>query len=256
MKRKKFERELYKLQAELCKLQDWVKQSDAKIVVVFEGRDAAGKGGVIKRLTERVSPRVFRVVALPKPTEREKTQLYMQRYIEQFPAGGEIVIFDRSWYNRAGVERVMEFCSEKDCQRFLRTCSLFERELVESDITLIKYFLDVGQDEQERRFRARITDPRKQWKLSPMDIESMRRWWDYTQAYDEMIAATDTDYAPWYVVDSNDKRKARLNCIGHFLSLIPYEEVPFSAPKLPNRKKRSSNIPKEIHALHRVNDRY
>lgn len=256
MKRKKFERELYKLQAELCKLQDWVKQSGVKIVVVFEGRDAAGKGGVIKRLTERVSPRVFRVVALPKPTEREITQIFMQRYIEQFPAGGEIVIFDRSWYNRAGVERVMEFCSEKDCQHFLRTCPLFERELVESDITLVKYFLDVGQDEQERRFRARITDPRKQWKLSPMDIESMRRWWDYTQAYDEMIAATDTEYAPWYVVDSNDKRKARLNCIGHFLSLIPYDEVPFSAPKLPGRKKRDPDTPNEIRALNRVNDRF
>lgn len=252
MKRKDFERELYKLQAELCKLQDWVKQSNAKIVVVFEGRDAAGKGGVIKRFTERVSPRIFRVVALPAPTEREKTQLYMQRYIDHFPAGGEIVIFDRSWYNRAGVERVMEFCSEKECQRFLRTCPLFERELAESGITLIKYFLDVGQEEQERRFRARITDPRKRWKLSPMDLESMRRWWDYTQAYDDMIDATDTDYAPWYVVDSNDKRKARLNCISHFLSLVPYEEIPFSPPKLPSRQKRDKDIPKKLRALHQV----
>lgn len=252
MKRKDFERELYKLQAELCKLQDWVKHSNAKIVVVFEGRDAAGKGGVIKRLTERVSPRVFRVVALPAPTEREKTQLYMQRYIDHFPAGGEIVIFDRSWYNRAGVERVMEFCSEKQHKRFLRVCPLFEREVVEGGIILIKYFLDVGQDEQERRFLSRIDDPRKRWKLSPMDLESMRRWWDYTQAYDDMIEATDTDYAPWYVVDSNDKRKARLNCISHFLNLVPYEEIPFSPPKLPSRQKRDRDMPKKLRALHRV----
>lgn len=256
MKRKDFERELYKLQAELCKVQDWVKHSGEKIIVVFEGRDAAGKGGVIKRLTERVSPRVFRVVALPAPTDREKTQLYAQRYIEQFPAGGEIVIFDRSWYNRAGVERVMEFCTEKQHQRFLRVCPLFEREIVESGITLIKYFLDVGQDEQERRFRARITDPRKHWKLSPMDLESMRRWWDYTQAYTDMIEATDTDYAPWYVVDSNDKREARLNCISHFLSLIPYEEIPFSPPKLPSRKERDPDTPKKLRALHRVPELY
>ena len=256
MKRKAFEREMYRLQVELCKLQEWIKQSGAKIIVVFEGRDAAGKGGVIKRLTERVSPRVFRVVALPAPTEREKTQLYIQRYLQHFPAGGEIVIFDRSWYNRAGVERVMGFCDESEALRFLRVCPSFERELGEQGITLIKYFLDVGQDEQERRFRARIDDGRKHWKLSPMDLESMRRWWDYTQAYDEMIAATDTDYAPWYVVDSNDKRTARLNCISHFLSLIPYEEVPFDAPKLPSRKKRDPDTPKELRALHHVPELY
>ena len=256
MNRKEFDQEMRKLHIELCKLQEWIKQSDMKVVVVFEGRDAAGKGGVIKRITERVSPRVFRTVALPAPTEREKTQIYMQRYLQHFPASGEILIFDRSWYNRAGVERVMEFCPPEEVQRFLRVCPLFEREIVESGVTLIKYFLDVGQDEQERRFRARIDDGRKQWKLSPMDIESMRRWWDYTQAYDEMIAATDTDYAPWNVVDSNNKRKARLNCISHFLSLIPYEEIPFDAPKLPKRKNKESGTPDEIRALHHVPARY
>jgi polyphosphate kinase 2 len=248
MKRKEFNQEMRKLHVELCKVQKWIKQSDMKIVVVFEGRDAAGKGGIIKCMTERVSPRTFRTVALPAPTDREKTQLYLQRYLQHFPAAGEILIFDRSWYNRAGVERVMGFCTEEQALRFLRICSLFEREIVESGITLIKYFLDVGQDEQERRFQGRIEDGRKHWKLSPMDIESMRLWWDYTQAYDDMIAATDTDYAPWYIVDSNDKRKARLNCISHFLSLVPYEEIPFEAPKLPKRKKRDPDTPKEIRA--------
>jgi polyphosphate kinase 2 len=223
--RKEFESELYKLHAELCRLQDWAKHTGHRAVVVFEGRDAAGKGGVIKRITERVSPRVFRVVALPAPNERERTQLYIQRYIAHMPAAGEIVLFDRSWYNRAGVERVMGFCTDEQAEAFLRVCPGFERELVRSGIQLIKYFFDVSQEEQERRFRDRIEDPRKHWKLSPMDLESYRRWWDYSKAYKEMIEATDSEFAPWYKVVADDQRRARLNCIAHMLSLIPYEPV-------------------------------
>jgi len=224
-------------------------------VVVFEGRDAAGKGGVIKRITERVSPRVFRVVALPAPNERERSQLYIQRYIAHMPAAGEIILFDRSWYNRAGVERVMGFCTEEQAEAFLRVCPGFERELVRSGIQLIKYFFDVSQEEQERRFRDRIEDPRKQWKLSPMDLESYRRWWAYTAAYKEMIEATDSEFAPWYKVPADDKRRARLNCISHLLSLIPYEAVAQQNHELGKRNK-PKGTPAEPLFAHVVPDRF
>jgi polyphosphate kinase 2 len=237
-----YSKRLRALQVELAYLQAWVKQSGARIVIVFEGRDAAGKGGVIKRLTELVSPRVFRVVALPAPSDREKSQIYMQRYLTQFPAAGEIVIFDRSWYTRPGVERVMGFCSEEKARRFLELTPRFEAAMVEAGITLLKYFLDVSEEEQEKRFRQRIDDPVRQWKLSPMDVESYRRWWDYTNAYNEMIRATDTDYAPWWIVPSDDKKQARINCISHLLSSIPYERVPFEEPKLGKRQKRPENF--------------
>jgi polyphosphate kinase len=237
MPRKEFEEELEKLHAELVKVQLWVQQEGKRFVVVFEGRDAAGKGGVIKRITERVSPRVFRVVALPAPTEREKSQLYIQRYLEHFPAAGEIVLFDRSWYNRAGVERVMGFTSEREVQRFLHLCPLIERVIVESGIPLIKYWFEISEEEQTRRFQARIDDPRRIWKLSPMDLESHRRWYDYSRARDDMLQATDTSVAPWYLVDGNDKRRARLNCISHLLSVIPYKEVEREKAKLPKRQK-------------------
>jgi polyphosphate kinase len=243
MSRKAFEAELIKLQTELCRLQDWVKHEGARIIIVFEGRDAAGKGGVIKRITERVSPRVFRVVALPAPTEREKTQIYAQRYISHFPAAGEIILFDRSWYNRAGVERVMGFCTEHECERFLQVIPNFERELVDQGIILIKYFFDVSQEEQERRFRRRIDDPMRQWKLSPMDLESYKLWWNYTAAYNDMFSATDTDYAPWYIVEADDKRRARLNCIAHLLSVISYKKVPFEKPSLGKRLKKPKDVP-------------
>jgi len=243
MKRKVFEKRLEELQVELARLQEWVKHEGARIIVVFEGRDAAGKGGVIKRITERVSPRVFRVVALPAPTEREKTQIYAQRYIRHFPAAGEIIIFDRSWYNRLGVERVMGFCARHEYERFMRVVPDFERELVDQGIILIKYFFDVSQEEQERRFRQRIDDPMRQWKLSPMDLESYKRWWDYTAAYNDMMLATDTDCAPWNIVAADDKRRARLNCIAHLLSVIPYKEIPFDKPKLGKRKKKPKGVP-------------
>ncbi|ACP25636.1 probable regulatory protein [Sinorhizobium fredii NGR234] len=233
-----YAKELDRLQIEIAHLQAWVKKTGARIVIVFEGRDAAGKGGVIKRLTERVSPRVFRVVALPAPTDREKTQIYMQRYIQQLPAAGEVVIFDRSWYNRPGVERVMGFCTDEKAKRFLELAPRFEAAMVESGIVLLKYFLDVSEDEQERRFRQRIGDPLRQWKLSPMDVESYRRWWDYTRAYDEMIRMTDTEYAPWWIVPSDDKKQARINCISHILASIPYEHVKFDEPDLGKRQKR------------------
>jgi polyphosphate kinase 2 len=231
--RKTYERELAALQTELAYLQRWVKRSGARVIVIFEGRDAAGKGGAIKRITERVSPRVFRVVALPAPTEREKTQLYMQRYIAHFPAGGEVVLFDRSWYNRAGVERVMGFAAPDEVQQFLEATPELERQLVDNGIQLIKFFFDVSRREQERRFRKRFDDPLRQWKLSPMDMESWARWWDYTEAYAEMFRWTDTAWAPWYVVEADDKRRARLNCIAHMLELIPYERVSFEAPEIP-----------------------
>ena len=237
LKNKEFESKLAKLQEELVKVQLWVQHKGVKVVVIFEGRDAAGKGGVIKRITERVSPRVFRVVALPAPTEREKTQMYMQRYVQHLPAAGEIVVFDRSWYNRAGVERVMGFCSEHEVARFLEICPAFERALVESGIILIKYWFEVSQEEQTRRFQRRIEDGRKIWKLSPMDLESHRRWYDYSRARDEMLLATDTSYAPWYIVNADDKRRARLNCISHLLSLIPYKEIEREKVKLPDRQK-------------------
>jgi polyphosphate kinase 2 len=234
---KAYEGELYKLHVELVKLQEWVKHKGLKVVVVFEGRDAAGKGGVIKRITERVSPRVFRVVALPAPTDREKSQFYFQRYIEHLPGAGEVVLFDRSWYNRAGVERVMGFCTDKEYRDFLETTPGFERSLIQSGIILIKYWFDISEKEQERRFLARIKDPRKFWKLSPMDMESHRRWYDYSRAKDRMFAATDTAFAPWHVVRADNKKKARLNCIAHFLSMVPYEEIPFDLVKLPKRQK-------------------
>ncbi len=239
---KTYEKELARLQAELVKVQLWLKHSGAKIIVIFEGRDAAGKGGVIRRIAERVSPRVFRTVALPAPSERERTQLYVQRYIERFPAGGEIVLFDRSWYNHAGVERVMGFASAAKVERFLKLCPGIERTMIDSGIQLIKYWFEVGMDEQTRRFTDRINDPRKIWKLSPMDLESHRRWYDYSRAKDAMFAATDTDWAPWYVVNGDDKRKARLNCIAHLLSLIPYEEVPAERIKLPKRQKAKDYV--------------
>ncbi len=235
MKRKAYDKELRKLQVELCRLQDWVKAKGFRAIIVFEGRDAAGKGGTIKAITERVSPRVFRVVALPAPSDREKTQMFAQRYFAHFPAAGEVIIFDRSWYNRAGVEYVMGFCSEAEHKRFLALTPLFEKHVVEVGIMLIKVWLEVGQDEQERRFHARIDDPLRQWKLSPMDLESYARWYDYSRARDMMLDATDTDYAPWHVVRSDDKKRARLNCIAHILSRIPYKRVPHDRVKLPKR---------------------
>ena len=233
---KDYEKELEKLQGELVKLQFWVRKKGAKVIVIFEGRDAAGKGGVIKRITERVSPRVFKVVALPAPTEREKTQLYIQRYIKHFPAAGEIVLFDRSWYNRAGVERVMGFCSDYEYERFMRMTPAFEQALGDNDIILIKYWFDVSMDEQQRRFQDRIDDERKVWKLSPMDTESFHRWYDYSRARDAMFKATDTDFAPWHIVPSDDKKRARLNCISHLLSQIPYKELPRPRVKLGKRE--------------------
>lgn len=240
LKRKQYEKEIVKLQVELCRLQAWVKATGQRAIVIFEGRDAAGKGGTIKAITERVSPRVFRIVALPAPSDREKTQMYMQRYMAHFPAAGEIVIYDRSWYNRAGVERVMEFCSEEEYRRFLEVCPAVERYIVDSGIVVIKFWLEVGQEEQERRFKARIEDPLRQWKLSPMDVESWTRWYGYSKARDQMLEATDTKHAPWYIVRSDDKKRARLNCIAHLLSLFPYEDVSHKKVKLPKRSKAGS----------------
>jgi polyphosphate kinase 2 len=245
---KAYEKELARLQVEIAHLQAWVKKTGARIVIIFEGRDAAGKGGMIKRITERVSPRVFRVVALPAPSDREKSQIYMQRYIPHLPAAGEVVIFDRSWYNRPGVERVMGFCSAKQARRFLELCPRFEAALVESGITLLKYFLTVGEAEQERRFRRRIDDPLRQWKLSPMDLESYRRWWDYTAAYDEMIRMTDSAHAPWWIVPSDDKKAARINCITHLLKSIPYERLRFEEPTLGKRQKRPADLAEDTTA--------
>jgi polyphosphate kinase 2 len=237
---KDYEAEIFKLHAEMVKLQRWVKEKGVRAVVVFEGRDAAGKGGVIKRITERVSPRVFRVTALPAPSEREKTQMYMQRYVQHFPSAGEVVLFDRSWYNRAGVERVMKFCSKEEYERFLEYTPIFERAMVDSGVVLIKYWFDVGMEEQERRFRARIEDPRKVWKLSPMDVESFNRWYDYSRARDDMIAATSMDYAPWHVVRADSKKRARLNCISHLLSQFPYKDLPRDKVKLGKRSTKGS----------------
>jgi polyphosphate kinase len=234
---KDFERELAKLHGELVKLQLWVVAKGLKVVVVFEGRDGAGKGGVIKAITERVSPRVYRVVALPAPTEREKSQMYIQRYMRHLPAAGEIVIFDRSWYNRAGVERVMEFCSMEQVNRFLQLTPAVEKAIIESGIILIKYWLEVSEEEQTRRLEGRIDDPRKIWKLSPMDLKSYARWYDYSRARDDMFKATDTSWAPWYVVRSDDKRRARLNVISHLLTRIPYEDLRRDKPTLPKRQK-------------------
>jgi polyphosphate kinase 2 len=238
LKRKNYEKELHKLQVELCRLQDWVKHKGLRVIIVFEGRDTAGKGGTIKAITERVSPRVFRVVALPAPSERQKTQMFAQRYIDQFPAAGEVVIFDRSWYNRAGVERVMNFIDEGQHRRFLELCPAIEKIIVDGGITLIKIWLEVGKDEQERRFTARINDPLRQWKLSPMDLESYPRWYEYSRTRDRMFEMTDTADAPWYIVHSDDKRRARLNCIAHILSLIPYKKVPRTKGILPKRSSK------------------
>ena len=230
-----YESELFNLQKELVKLQEWVKVRSMKVVVIFEGRDAAGKGGVIKRITQFLNPRVCRVVALPKPTERETTQWYFQRYCAHLPAAGEIALFDRSWYNRAGVEHVMKFCSDDDYVEFLRSCPVFERMLVRSDIKLIKYWFSVSDEEQERRFQSRILEPHKRWKLSPMDLESRRLWVEYSKAKDRMFAHTDIKQAPWYVVDADDKRRARLNCIRHLLEQLPYEDLTPDAIELPQR---------------------
>jgi polyphosphate kinase 2 len=238
MKRKEYEKALERLHGELVKLQEWVKYEGLRICVVFEGRDGAGKGGTIKAITERVSPRVFRVVALPAPSDREKSQMYVQRYIPHLPAAGEVVIFDRSWYNRAGVERVMGFCSEKTARKFLKIVPPVEKLMVDSGIILIKYWLEVSMEEQTRRLESRIDDPRKIWKLSPMDLKSYSRWYDYSRARDEMFAATDTDFAPWHVARSDDKRRARLNIISHLLDQIPYRKAPREKVKLPDRQKR------------------
>ncbi|OWV91311.1 polyphosphate kinase [Rhizobium sp. N122] len=249
-----YDKEIERLQVELAHLQAWIKKAGSRVVIIFEGRDAAGKGGMIKRITERVSPRVFRVVALPAPTDREKSQIYMQRYIAHLPAAGEIVIFDRSWYNRAGVDRVMGFCSEKKAQRFLELAPRFEAAIVESGVILLKYFLTVSEEEQERRFRRRIDDPRRQWKLSPMDVESYQRWWDYTRAYDEMLRMTDSNHAPWWVVPSDDKKRGRVNCISHILQSIPYERVKFDAPDLGKRQKRPADFLEDRSVRHVVPD--
>jgi polyphosphate kinase 2 len=238
LKRKEYDKEMNRLQTELAKLQDWVKHAGARVVIVFEGRDGAGKGGTIRAITERLSPRVFRVMALPAPSDREKSQMYIQRYLQLFPAAGEVVIFDRSWYNRAGVEHVMGFCTKKQYEHFLENCPKAEEFIVQSGITLIKIWLEVGKKEQKKRFEARIEDPLRQWKLSPMDLESFSKWYDYSQARDRMLEATDTDTAPWYILRSDDKKRARLNCITHILSLIPYEEVKRDNVELPGRSHK------------------
>jgi polyphosphate kinase 2 len=257
MRRKEFEKELAKLQLELTRLQTWVQATGARIIVVFEGRDTAGKGGVISRITARTSPRVYRHVALPAPSDREKTQVYPQRYIARFPAAGEIILFDRSWYNRAGVERVMGFCTEEEAERFLLVTPAIEREIVvQNGIILRKYFLDISQDEQRRRFEARIKDPLKLWKLSPMDIESVRRWWDYTAAYRRMIEATHAPEAPWYIVPADDKRRARLNLIRHLLDSIPYKKVHTDLPKIPKTRPRPKGAPEALGAGEPIPNHY
>ena len=242
IEKKFYEEELARLQVELVKLEEWIKREGLKVVIIFEGRDAAGKGGVIKRITESLNPRYCRVEALGTPTEREKTQWYFQRYVARLPAAGEMVLFDRSWYNRAGVERVMGFCTEAEYVEFFRTCPEFERMLIRSGIFLIKYWFSVSDEEQEARFQARIKDPTKRWKLSPMDLASRARWVDYSRAKDEMFAHTDIKQAPWHVVDADDKRRARLNCIHHLLSMIPYKDLTPERIKLPPRQKDSSYV--------------
>jgi polyphosphate kinase 2 len=255
LSRKEFEKELEKLQVELVKMQEWVKASGAKVCVLFEGRDAAGKGGIIKRITERTSPRVVRVVALSAPTEREKSQMYFQRYIPYLPAGGEVVLFDRSWYNRAGVERVMGYATEEQVETFLKVTPTLERAFIASGIILVKYWLEETMEDQTERFGERINDYRKIWKLSPMDLESHRRWYDYSRARDAMFAATDTPESPWYVVDSHDQRRGRLNCIAHLLSLIPYEEVPREEVKLPKRQPKGDYVEPD-YPFRRIPERY
>jgi polyphosphate kinase 2 len=238
--RKKYEKELRRLQAELCKLQEWVKHKGMRVIIVFEGRDGAGKGGTIRAITERVSPRVFRVIALPAPSDREKTQMYLQRYMQHFPAAGEIVIFDRSWYNRAGVEHVMGFCTPEQHKHFLELCPVVEHFITNAGIKLIKFWLEVSDKEQQRRFEARIKDPVRQWKLSPMDLPSRSKWFEYSRARDQMLKHTDTDYAPWHILRSDDKKNARLNCIAHLLSLVPYKKVDREKVKLPKRSSKGA----------------
>jgi polyphosphate kinase 2 len=240
MKRGKYEKTLRKLQVQLCHLQRWVKETGMRVVIVFEGRDGAGKGGTIRAITERVSPRVFRVVALPAPSDREKSQMYMQRYMQHFPAAGEVVIFDRSWYNRAGVEYVMGFCTEKQHKRFLEICPEVEQFMIDGGILLIKLWLEVSNEEQQRRFEARVHDPLRQWKLSPMDLPSRKRWYDYSRARDMMLAKTDTKFAPWHIVRSDDKRAARLNTIAHLLETIPYKKLRADKVKLPKRSTKGA----------------
>jgi polyphosphate kinase 2 len=240
IKRKQYETELRRLQAELCRLQEWVKHKGLRVIIVFEGRDAAGKGGTIKAITERVSPRVFRIVALPAPSDREKSQMYMQRYVQHFPTAGEVVIFDRSWYNRAGVEYVMGFCTKEQHRQFLKLCPTVERYIVDGGIHIIKIWLEVSDDQQKRRFEARLHDPLRQWKLSPMDLPSRSKWYEYSRARDLMLAATDTKHAPWYILNSDDKRRARLNCIRHVLSLVPYKDVPREKVKVPKRATKGA----------------
>jgi len=257
LKRKDYEKQLEKLQVELCHLQEWVKEKGARVIIVFEGRDAAGKGGIIKAISERVSPRVFRVAALPAPSEREKSQMFIQRYIAHFPAAGEIVIFDRSWYNRAGVEYVMGFCTEDEHRRFLELCPGEEKNIVDSGIILIKIWLEVGMKEQNRRFEARIKDPLRQWKLSPMDTASFSRWYDYSRARDMMLKATDTKHAPWYILHSDDKKRARLNGIAQILSMIPYKKIKHENVKLPKRSKHGKYDDSEtLRGRHVIPERY
>ena len=240
MKARKYEKKLRKLQAELCKLQAWIKYKGLRAIIVFEGRDAAGKGGTIKALTERVSPRVFRLAALPAPSDREKSQMYMQRYLQHFPSAGEVVLFDRSWYNRAGVEHVMGFCTKEQHREFLRVCPEMERYIVNAGIKLIKIWLEVSDQEQKRRFEARLNDPLRQWKLSPMDLPSREKWFKYSRARDLMLEATDTKWAPWYILRADDKKRARLNCIAHILNLIPYKKIPRPKIKLPGRSSKGA----------------
>ena len=255
MSNKAYLKELARLHVELVRLQKWVVHTGAKICIVFEGRDGAGKGGAIKAITERVSPRIFRVIALPAPTEREKSQMYVQRYLPHLPAAGEVVIFDRSWYNRAGVERVMGFCTEEQARTFLKDVPLVEKAVIDSGVILLKYWLEVSQEEQTRRLESRIHDERKIWKLSPMDLESYRRWYDYSKARDDMFAATDTEFSPWYVVNSNNKMRARLNIISDLLSRIPYKRVPRDPVKLPQRDK-ARDYQEPDHPLRFVEERF
>jgi polyphosphate kinase 2 len=257
MKRKAYEKELRRLQVQLCHLQQWVKSQGLRVIVLFEGRDAAGKGGTIKAITEKVSPRVFRVVALPSPSDREKSQLFLQRYMQHFPAAGEIVIYDRSWYNRAGVEYVMGFCTPAEHKRFLSLCPQMEQYIIDGGIILIKLWLEVGMDEQERRFEVRIEDPLRQWKLSPMDIESYSRWYDYSRARDMMFKATHSKHAPWHIIRSDDKRRARLNCIAHLLEMIPSKRVRGEKVRLPKRSNKGRyNDQAGLRGMNFVAERY
>jgi polyphosphate kinase len=257
LKTKKYEKELRRLQAELCNLQDWIKYKGLRVIVVFEGRDAAGKGGTIRAITERTNPRIVRAVALPAPSDREKSQLYLQRYMQHFPAAGEMIVFDRSWYNRAGVEYVMGFCSKEQHQQFLKLCPQFEQYMVENGIILIKIWLEASKKEQQRRFEARIADPLRQWKLSPMDLESYRRWYEYSRARDMMLTATDTKASPWYILDSNDKKKARLNCIEHILKIIPYGKAPKPKVELGHRSNKGKYDDSEgLKGRHMIANKY